>query len=113
MIGTPPATLPSNPKRTPARSAAWNTSCPWTASKALLAVTTSLPAAIAPSTRLLAGSIPPMSSTTMPIAGSAIRRRESVVTGNRFVGTSRLREALRTAMAPMRKPQPRRLRMLC
>ena len=40
------------------------------ASSSLLAVTTGLPAASAASTRLRAGSMPPMSSTTMSTDGS-------------------------------------------
>ena len=74
MIGMPPATAASKPIITPFLCAAAKISLPCTASKALLAVTTCLPAAMASSTSVLATPVPPISSTTMSIAGSAITR---------------------------------------
>ncbi len=70
-IGMPPATAASNPICTPFASAAWNSSVPWDASNALLAVTTCFFAAIASSTKDLAGSMPPISSIRTRISGSS------------------------------------------
>ncbi len=54
MMGMPPATAASNATITPFSRAAAKISLPCTASNALLAVTTCLPAAIASSTSALA-----------------------------------------------------------
>ena len=92
MIGTPPATAASKPNSTPRRRAASNSSGPWVATSALLAVTTCLPAAIARRMNVRAGSSPPISSMTTEVAGSARTRSMSVVSGQ----------------SPEREPRPRR-----
>ena len=62
MIGMPPATAASKATMTLCSLAAAKISLPWTASSALLAVTTCLPWAIASSTRSRAMPVPPISS---------------------------------------------------
>ena len=64
MMGMAPATAASKYRSTPARSAAAYSSWPCAASSALFAVTTEAPEANAACSRLLAGSIPPITSTT-------------------------------------------------
>ena len=64
MIGMPPATAASKATMTPFSRAAAKISLPCTASSALLAVTTCLPAPIASSTSSRAMPVPPISSTT-------------------------------------------------
>src|SRR5215472_341969 len=89
MSGMPPATAASNARVTPRRRASSYSSAPWCASRALLAVTTCLPAASARRMKVRAGSRPPTSSMTMctrgslktfaasPIIGSAVRSSPS------------------------------------
>ena len=83
MMGMPPQTLPSNPRRTFWSSAAFIKLKPSTASRALLAVTTCFPPASARCMKLRAGSIPPTNSTTksqpllMTFSGSSVRRSRS------------------------------------
>src|SRR3989442_52854 len=100
MTGIPPPTLASKPRSTPVRKAAANISSPCNASKALLAVTTCLPAAMDSRIMRLATSQPPINSTTMSIDGSvricfasAVRRP-----GGRVRPRSRItsRSAIRT-----------------
>ena len=62
--GIPPPTAASNRSETPLAAAAANRAGPLAATSSLLAVTTGLPASSALSTRLPAGSRPPISSTT-------------------------------------------------
>ena len=69
MIGTPPATAASNATITLFSNAAANISVPCFASKALLAVTTCLPLAIAFSTSALVVVSPPINSQTMSMSG--------------------------------------------
>src|SRR5579863_3778772 len=72
MTGMPPATAASKASGTPRSSAAAASEAPCTASSALLAVTTGLPAAMAAWANARAGpSEPPISSTTTSTAGSA------------------------------------------
>ena len=78
MIGMPPATAASNATITPFACAAAKISLPCRASSALLAVTTCLPCAIASSTSVRAGSMPPISSTTMSMSGCATHDRRIV-----------------------------------
>jgi hypothetical protein len=68
----PPATAPSKATITPFACAAAKISLPWRASSALLAVTTCLPLAIAFRMNVRAGSMPPISSTTMSTSGCAM-----------------------------------------
>ena len=70
ISGMPPATDASKRMSTPAPSAVSNSSRPWVASSSLLAVTTGFPAISASTMRVRAGSIPPMTSTTMSTSGS-------------------------------------------
>jgi hypothetical protein len=70
MMGMPPATAASNMSSLPAASAACMISSPWVASRALLAVTTFLPAAKASRITSRATVVPPISSTTMSMSGS-------------------------------------------
>ena len=55
MMGMPPATAASKPTMTPCSRAAAKISLPWRAIRALLAVTTCLPSAMARSTSSFAG----------------------------------------------------------
>ena len=80
MIGMPPATAASKATMTPFSRAAAKISLPCTASSALFAVTTCLPAAIASMTNVRAMPYPPINSTTMSIAGFAITSRASATT---------------------------------
>ena len=77
--GIAPATAASNSSARPADSAVANSSGPSWASSSLFAVTTGLPARNAARINDLAGSIPPMSSTTTSIDGSATTRTASSV----------------------------------
>ncbi len=70
MMGMAPATAASNSRSTPALAAASNSSAPQAAISSLLAVTTGFPASRAANTRSLAGSRPPMTSTTRSTSGS-------------------------------------------
>ena len=80
MIGMPPATAPSNATITPFACAAAKISLPCRASSALLAVTTCLPLAIACRMNVRAGSMPPISSTTMSMSACASTTAASAVT---------------------------------
>ena len=71
MRGMAPHTAASNSRSTPDFTAASNSSAPWVASSSLLAVTTGLPASRAVRIRVRAGSMPPMTSTTRSMSGSA------------------------------------------
>ena len=78
MIGMPPATAASNATMTPFSRAAAKISVPCTASSALLAVTTCLPAAIASSTSVARDRRCRRSArSTMSISGPAITARAS------------------------------------
>ena len=79
MSGMPPATLPSKPSETRFCSALATISSQCVESRALLAVTTCLPASIAARMSERAGSIPPMSSITTCTSGSFTTARASVV----------------------------------
>src|SRR5262249_11704111 len=107
MIGTPPATAASKPSSTPRRRAASNSSRPWVGTKALLAVTTWLPAAMARRMNVRAGSRPPISSMTTDTAGSAKTRSTSVVSGQSArVSPARGLVMSRSATAAIRSRQP-------
>src|SRR5712692_4084547 len=97
MIGMPPATAASNEKSTPERSASSNSSLPSVAMSSLLALTTDRPEASAFRIRLLAGSMPPMTSTTTRTSGSSITSCGSLVKRSLAMGTSRSLARLRTA----------------
>jgi hypothetical protein len=71
MIGMPPATEPSNATMVPCLCAAEKISVPCFARRALFAVTTCLPLAIAFNTRSRASVSPPISSTMMSMSGRA------------------------------------------
>ena len=79
MMGMPPPTLASKAISLPAAAAASMTSSPWVAMSALLAVTTFLPAASAPSTTVRAKVVPPISSTTRSMSGSLMTSLKSLV----------------------------------
>ena len=68
-IGIPPATAASNATVTPFSTAAAKISLPDSAIKALLAVTTCFPLAIALNTKSLATVVPPISSTKISTSG--------------------------------------------
>ena len=108
IIGMPPATAASNATITPLAWAALKISLPWTAIKALLAVTTCLPAAIASSTRSLAIPYPPINSTTISISGFWITLRASSTTSAWPLTSSWARWVLRSATVWMRIPRPAR-----
>ena len=69
-MGTAPATAASNSRSQPCSTARSSSSPPCSASRSLLAVTTFFPAFSASVTYVRAGSMPPISSMTMPISGS-------------------------------------------
>ena len=71
MIGMPPATAASKAIERPSFRARSKSSGPCSASRALLAVTTSLPLSSNFSMIERAGSSPPTNSTTATISGSA------------------------------------------
>ena len=81
ITGTAPTELASKRRKTPASSAACSSSAPCCERSCLLAVTTDLPAFSAPSWKSRAGSMPPMSSTTMSMPGSPTISAKSAVTG--------------------------------
>ena len=109
MIGMPPATAASYDTATPFSAAAVKISLPCNARSALLAVTTCLPAAMASSTRLLAGSMPPITSTTMSISGSLTRSCQSLESVTRSSTMPRARSILRqtTVLTSMGAPARR------
>src|SRR5215470_3140646 len=83
ISGMPPATAASKPSITRLRRASSNSSGPWWASRALLAVTTCLPACSAFKMKVRAGSSPPISSITICTAGSSIAWLASPTRGRR------------------------------
>ena len=80
MIGIAPATAASKYRSTLLFAAASKSSPPCCASKALFAVTTDLPEFSAARIRVLAGSIPPMTSMMTSMAGSLTTALASAVT---------------------------------
>ena len=110
MIGMPPATAPSKATITPLACAAAKISLPCRASSALLAVTTCLPLAIACRMNVRAGSMPPISSTTMSMSGCA---RTTAASSVRLTPaaprvSSRARSSARSAIHVMRIGRPAR-----
>src|SRR5256714_6272010 len=97
MSGMPPATDASKRRSTPEPSAVSKSSLPALARSSLLAVTTGFPDLSASVMSERAGSIPPITSTTMSMSGSVTTAWPSCV--NRFAGrgTSRSRPGSRTA----------------
>ena len=71
MIGSPAPTVASKYRRAPCSAASALRRGPDAAITALLAVTTVLPARSDDSIRAVAGSVPPIASTTIATAGSA------------------------------------------
>ncbi len=110
MIGMPPATAASNATITPFACAAAKISLPWRASSALLAVTTCLPLAMASSTSVRAGSMPPISSMTMSMSGCASTTLASLVrlTPSTPRVFSRATSSARSAIHVMRIGRPAR-----
>src|SRR5512132_1996342 len=100
ISGLPPATAASKPSITRLRRASSNSSGPWWASRALLAVTTCLPDASARRMKVRAGSSPPTSSMTMRMSGSSSTRPTSEVKGRRL--RSRSAMAARVSVQPAR-----------
>ena len=111
ITGIPPATAASKRRSTPAESAAVNNSTPTLANNSLLAVTTGFPDANAAVINSRAGSIPPMTSTTRSIVGSATTAWVSRVRSSLGTATSRSRERFRTATAPISREMPVRAAM--
>src|SRR4051794_28374226 len=97
MRGTPPATDASNRRSTPAPSAVSKSSRPWVAISSLFAVTTGFPLIKASTMRVRAGSMPPITSTTMSTSGSPTTAAASSV--KHRVGRGRLRSLSRWATA--------------
>ena len=97
MIGIPPATAASNATITPLAEAAAKISVPCLASKALLAVTTCLPWAIASSTNSRARVSPPINSTTISMEGSRTTAKESVPSSTASPSNARALAISRTA----------------
>src|SRR6476661_5424664 len=109
ISGMPPATAASNPSMTRLRRASSNSSVPWWASRALLAVTTCLPACRARRMKVRAGSSPPISSITTCTEGSSMAWAASVVSGKRersIPSRDRVRSA--SATRPSASAQPAR-----
>ena len=107
MAGMPPATAASKASAVPRASEACASAAPCTASSALFAVTTCLPAAIAASTKTRAGpSDPPMHSTTTSTCGSAASATGSSYqrSPERLIPRSRLRSRAETAVMAMGLP---------
>ena len=113
MIGMPPATAASKATITPRSRAAAKISLPCTASRALLAVTTCLPSAIASSTSVRAMPVPPISSTTISMAGLAITWRASATTSAASPTMALARAVSRSATIAIRMPRPARRRISC
>src|SRR6185312_13114437 len=93
----------------PPATAASNSSVPWWASRALLAVTTCLPACRARRMKVRAGSSPPISSITICTEGSSMAWAASVVSGKRersIPSRDRVRSA--SATRPSASAQPAR-----
>src|SRR5207244_20550 len=110
MIGMPPATAASNATITPAFCAAAKISLPCAARSALLAVTTCLPSAIACSMSERAGSMPPISSSTMSTSGLRTRASTSAFTSTLSVpcNSARAFSGARVAIRVMRIGRPAR-----
>src|SRR5919201_797710 len=114
MTGTTPATDASKRSWTPASRAAAKSSSPNCAISCLLAVTTWRPARRARSTYSRAGSVPPISSTTisersrMPSKSPSARRRTPTISGLRPAAASMAsaRSASRSWSAPPTVPSP-------
>src|SRR5712691_7630559 len=112
ISGMPPATAASNPSMTRWRRASSNSSVPWWASSALLAVTTCLPDSRAFRMKVRAGSSPPTSSMMICTAGSASTLAASLTRGSVFRSSpSRGRVRSASAMAWRRRRQPARSSM--
>ena len=100
ITGMPPATAASNRKTELALSAFMASAWPWWASKALLAVTTSLPAARAASVAAFAGpSWPPISSTNTSTSSRWAKATGSLSHAYPSSGTPRSLSRLRAEMA--------------
>src|SRR5271166_213137 len=114
--GTAPATAASKRRRTPRSRAVPNSSSPYWDSSCLFALTTSLPARIADSRWLRAGSMPPISSTitsaSARISSKSPRVRVStpLITGRRPLkrSISSALSASSSAKAPPTVPDPSR-----
>jgi hypothetical protein len=104
--GTPPITAASNSSGTPLGFGQGASSAPCSAIRALLAVTTGLPAFSAASTAALAGpSEPPISSTKMSMSGE--RQGHGIVEpGQAEISTGRGRERERAETAGDDPPVP-------
>src|SRR5579859_622028 len=106
ISGIPPATDASKSRSTPASAAASKSSDPTLASSSLLAVTTGLPPLRASKIRPRAGSMPPITSTTTSIDGSATTAWASLVSTPPGRDTVRSRVVLRTATAASSSRRP-------
>jgi hypothetical protein len=113
MIGMPPATAASKATVTPRLRAASKISLPCTASSALLAVTTCLPASIACITKVRAMPVPPISSTTMSIAGLVSTCAASLTTCAESPTMARARSTSTSATIVISMPRPARRRISC
>src|SRR5450755_2971533 len=105
-IGIPPATAASKATTTPLSRAAAKISVPCTASSALFAVTTCLPAAIASRTSAFATPVPPISSTMTSISGREMTDRASATTSAAPAASAPARTVSRSAMCVMRISRP-------
>src|SRR5581483_4514138 len=108
MMGIPPATLASKATARPCWRAASNTSAPHVASRALFAVTTSLPAASRRRIACLAQSTPPTTSTATCKCGSRMTCSRSVVSNSRGRLASRGLSRLRTTTRRSTRGRPAR-----
>ena len=113
MIGTPPATAASNSKCRRCFAATSSSSAPASAITCLFAVTTDFPASSACRIQVEAGSVPPMSSTTMSASEASTSAKSEVQTAPsgvqaadaRFRSTSRLQTWVSRSGRP--SPLPR------
>ena len=108
-MGMPPATAASKATITPCSRAFAKISLPYTASSALLAVTTCLPFAMAASTTSRATVVPPITSTSTSMAGSLTMSKGSSLMA--MSGPTILRTASRprdtTRVTRIRQPERR------
>ena len=115
MMGMPPATAASKAIERPSCRARSNSSGPCSASRALLAVTTSLPLSSSFSMIVRAGSSPPTNSTAATISGLSSTWARSAVSspaaGRQFRG--RFRSGSTTWTNSSRFPACRAMRSAC
>ena len=107
-MGMLTATAPSYATATPCWRAAAKISLPCSASSALLAVTTCLPARMAASTQSRAGPVPPAASTSTSTSGWVATCMGSLVSATSLPTTLMARARLRAQTTTSLMPRPAR-----